>query len=105
MQCNNVADNLVRAKKISKEWDKKHKASIQKDLKEIEESIEVMYQRNENGVFILEETERMKALESKKEKIMDNEEKNLTLKAELCGLKQGTRTPKIFTIMQPTGGM
>ena len=67
------AHNLVRANKISKEWDKKHKASLQKNLKEIEESIEVLYQRNENGVFSLEETEMMKALESKKEKIMDNE--------------------------------
>ena len=27
------ANNLVREKKISKEWDNKHKASIQKDLK------------------------------------------------------------------------
>ena len=40
-------DNLSREKKISKEWDKIHKASSQKELKEVEKRLEVLFQENE----------------------------------------------------------
>ena len=36
-------ENLARAKKISKEWDKKHKNFSQKELKDVEKRIEVMF--------------------------------------------------------------
>ena len=49
------ADNLARAKKISKEWGFLHKASMQKDLKDTEEKIEALFQGNEGGVFNEEE--------------------------------------------------
>ena len=60
------ADNIAKAKKISKEWDKKHKASLQKYLKEIEEKRGNMYLKNGEGVFSREEIEKLKTLEKKR---------------------------------------
>ena len=50
------AKNLARAKKISKEWDKKHKTFSRKDLKDVEKRIAVMF-KNDRGVLNIEETE------------------------------------------------
>ena len=50
------AENLARAKKISKEWEKKHKTFSQRELKDVEKRIEVMFQKNDRGVFNIEET-------------------------------------------------
>ena len=49
------ADNLERVKKISKEWNKKHRARKQEDLKGMEKKIKEVYEKNEEGVFKMEE--------------------------------------------------
>ena len=49
-------ENLARAKKISKEWDQKNKNFSQKELKDVEKRIEVIFHKNERGVFSIEET-------------------------------------------------
>ena len=91
-----VPDNLAMAKKISKEWSKTHKATMQKELKEIEDKIEALFQGNEEGVLSEEENNLMKDLEKKKEKLMDIEEKELRLKSRALWLEAGDKNSKFF---------
>ena len=56
-----------KGKKITKEWNKVHKAQMQKYLKEIEEKIESMFHGNEEGVFSEVENLKMKYFKKKKE--------------------------------------
>ena len=44
-----LADNLIRAKKITKEWNKVHKAQMQKDLKEQKRKLKLCFMRIRKG--------------------------------------------------------
>ena len=68
-------DNLAMEKKISKEWNKNQKATMQKELKETEEKIEALYHGIREGVFNEEENNLMKDLEKKRDKLPVIEEK------------------------------
>ena len=96
------ADNLTREKKITKEWNKVHKAQMQKYLKGIEEKIEALFHGNEEGVFSEDENLQMKDLEKKKEKLLAIEEKELRLKSRAIWLEAGDKTPIFFLTMLHT---
>ena len=90
------AENLARAKKISKEWDKKHKNFSQKELKDVEKRIEVMFQKNERGVFSIEETTQLKSLESKRDSLLAKEEQIMRLKSRALWLEAGDKNTNFF---------
>ena len=90
------AENLTRARKITKEWNKVHKAQMQKDLKETEEKIEALFHGNEEEVFSEDENLQMKDLEKKKEKLLAIEEKELRLKSRAIWLEAGDKNSKFF---------
>ena len=57
------ANNLARVKKISKEWNKKHRARKKQGLKDVEKEIKELYEKNKEGVFTMEEVRVLKHLE------------------------------------------
>ena len=63
------ADNLARAKKISKEWDEKFRRRQQEELSQIELQIKELYENNE-GVFSEVELGELKKLEGRKEALL-----------------------------------
>ena len=69
---------------------------MQKYLRETEEKIEALFQGNEGGVFSVEENEVMKALEKKKEKLLEIEEKELRLKSRSLWLEAGDKNSNFF---------
>ena len=79
------ADNLARAKKISKEWDEKFRRRQQEELKQIELQIKELYENNRGGVFSVRELGELKEMEGRKEALLLQEENNGGLRAELCG--------------------
>ena len=68
------ADNLARAKKISKEWDEKFRKIQQEEMRQIELQIKELYENNEEGVFKEAELGELKMLEGKKEVLLLQEE-------------------------------
>ena len=68
------ADNLVRMEIISKEWDKTHKSSQQEELSGVENHIQELYDKNNEGVFTIEEIGILNKLEGKKDSLLLNGE-------------------------------
>ena len=95
-------ENSTREKKIAKEWNEKHQHFSQVELKEVEKKKEDLFQKNERGVFSIEETKLLKNMECKKNSLLLREEKLMHLKSISLWLEVGDKNTKFFHRFPPT---
>ena len=61
-----MVENLLKIKKVSKEWGQMRRGLDQKELKELEHKIHNIYSSNKTGVFSKEEMENLRMEERKR---------------------------------------
>ena len=64
------AENLAKAKRISKYWDEKYRRRQQEEMRQVEDHIKEIYENNEAGVFTEAELGVLKELEVKKDSML-----------------------------------
>ena len=90
------ADNLVRMKRISKEWGKNFLARQQTELKKVEEGIKEIYNENVAGFFSEAELKKLKDMEVRRIILLDKEEQLSRLKIKPIWITNGYNNNKFF---------
>jgi hypothetical protein len=83
------ADNLKRIESIMKGWAKNLDEKSHKELKEVEDGINALFENNDASIFSDEEAYSLKELEGKKKDILDREEATWRLKSRALWIKEG----------------
>jgi hypothetical protein len=77
------SNNLIWVKKFAAEWVKERAKHNKKDLKDVEEELQVIFDHNYNGVFSKVEDLRLKNLEGKKKTLLELDEADWRLKSHV----------------------
>ena len=62
-----MSNNLQRVKKVTKPWAKEYSANQQKELKNVEIALKMIYKLNNSGVFTEDELKEVREKETKRE--------------------------------------
>ena len=83
-----LSENLQKFKKVKKPWDRGYTTNKKKQLKEVENSLKEIYEKNNSGIFTTEELKEVREKELKREELLAKEEELLRLKGRAIWIKQ-----------------
>ena len=89
-----MMENLLKIKKVSKEWGRKQRGLDQKELKGVERKIQDIYFSNITGVFSEEELEELILQERRRSLLLLQEEKLSKLNSRALWLEAGDKNTK-----------
>ena len=91
-----LSENLQKVKKVTKPWDRVYTTNKQKQLKEVENSLKEIYEKNNSGIFTEEELKEVRENELKREELLTREEELQRLKSRAIWIKGGDNNTIFF---------
>ena len=91
-----LMENLLKIKKLSKEWGRNQRSLDQKELKEVDQKIQNIYISNNTGVFSITELDELRMDEEKCNLLLAREEKISRLNSRALWLEAGDKNTKYF---------
>jgi hypothetical protein len=91
-----LSNNLIRVKTLAVEWAKDRQKANQKDLEDVEVSLETLLDQNSSSVFSEEKFKQLKDLEYKKTVLLKLEETKWRLENQAIWTSKGDNNTKSF---------